>query len=92
MRVLLPEPLTPVTQVKYPRGMEASIVFKLWAEAPRRWSQSRGWKGRGGKDIFLRPERNEPVRESVRAAISLGVPWATRCPPSEPAPGPNSMR
>ena len=54
MRVLLPEPLTPVTQVKYPRGMEASIVFKLWAEAPRRWSQSRGWKGRGACGDFFR--------------------------------------
>ena len=31
---LLPEPLTPVIQVKVPKGILRSTFFKLWPEAP----------------------------------------------------------
>ncbi|MBC6968948.1 MAG: hypothetical protein DYH07_08285 [Armatimonadetes bacterium ATM1] len=38
-RVDLPEPETPVTQVKRPRGMATSIFLRLLPEAPRRTIQ-----------------------------------------------------
>jgi len=38
-RVDLPEPETPVTQVKRPLGMATSMAFRLFPEAPRRTIQ-----------------------------------------------------
>ena len=35
MRVLFPEPATPVTTVMMPRGMSASTCFRLWRQASR---------------------------------------------------------
>ena len=92
IRELLPEPLTPEMQLKAPKGRDRSKFFKLWVVTPLRWSQSLNLAGRGGEEIFLRPERKAPVREWEREEISFGVPCPVICPPEEPAPGPNSIR
>jgi hypothetical protein len=44
-RVLLPEPLTPVTQVSVPSGMRASMLRRLFSAAPRISSQPRSLGG-----------------------------------------------
>ena len=58
IRVLLPLPLTPVTTVRVPRGMDTSMSFKLLARAPLMVSffplPFRRWAGTG---IFFRPLR-----------------------------------
>ena len=58
MREDLPEPDTPVTQVKVPRGMETSTCRRLFSAAPRMVSvwplPARRWAGTG---IVLRPDR-----------------------------------
>ncbi len=57
-RVDLPDPDTPVTQVKVPRGNWASIAFRLCSSAPRtvsdRPSPLRRFFGTG---MAWRPER-----------------------------------
>ena len=54
----LPLPLTPVTQVNVPKGMETSIFFRLFSRAPRTVSRlplplRRCW-GRGMVRLPLR--------------------------------------
>ena len=50
-----PEPDTPVTQVKTPRGKATSIFFKLFARAPLTVNQRSGMGRRStGKGIILR--------------------------------------
>ena len=88
-----PLPLTPVTQVNVPRGMDTSICFRLFSRAPRTVSSLplplRRCAGRG---MVRLPLRYWPVRLSGFAMTSSGVPQATTCPPRAPAPGPMSIR
>ena len=59
-----PDPDTPVTQVKVPRGKVTSMWSKLFSAAPR---TVRAWpfpgRRREGTGIFLAPERYCPVRD-----------------------------
>ena len=86
-----PDPDTPVTQVKVPRGMDTSMWSKLFSAAPRTVRQ---WplpgRRRGGTGMVLAPERYWPVRDFGSAMISSTVPAATTSPPWTPAPGPMS--
>ena len=91
-RELLPLPLTPVTQVKVPKGMDTSMSFRLFSAAPR---TVRTWplpsRRVSGTAMYRLPERYWPVREAGFAMTSSGVPAATIWPPWIPAPGPTSM-
>ena len=58
IRVLLPPPETPVTQVKVPSGMSAVTVFRLLPRAPTmRIMRSRLIGRRAGTGMPRRPER-----------------------------------
>ena len=87
-----PEPLTPVTQVRVPRGMVTSMSFKLFSAAPR---MVRLWpfpaRRALGTAMYRFPDRYWPVRDAGFAMTSSGVPAATIWPPWTPAPGPTSM-
>src|SRR5690606_41189685 len=82
LRVLLPEPDTPVTQMKSPRGNSTSMFLRLWARAPRTRKTGRSPFSAGvyrriwGTGMERRPDRYCPVRELGLAATSAGVPWA----------------
>src|SRR5437899_10853384 len=88
----LPEPETPVTTVRKPRGKETSIFLKLLARAP---STERNFpladRREEGTGMRSDRERYRPVRDSLASAILFGGPQATRYPPCLPAPGPRSM-
>ena len=86
----LPEPETPVTQVKTPSGMRTSMFLRLCSRAPRTSSSPVGLRRCAGTAIFRAPERNCPVREFGLRMISSAVPQATTSPPCTPAPGPMS--
>ncbi|MNR52634.1 hypothetical protein D3C85_1725060 [compost metagenome] len=92
IRVDLPEPDTPVTQVSRPIGRSRSTLRRLLPRAPLIFSES--FLSRGvrlaGTAIFTRPDRYLPVSESGWAMTSAAVPWATIWPPCTPAPGPMS--
>ena len=92
MREDLPDPDTPVTQVKVPRGKVTSSPSRLFSAAPRitrLWPlPARRWAGTG---MLLAPERYWPVMDSGTAMISSAVPAATTSPPWTPALGPMSM-
>src|SRR6267142_2440986 len=86
-RVDLPEHETPVTAVKVPRGILTAMPLRLCSRGL--WMITclpLGDRRAAGTAIFSTPERNLPVREAGCAAISPGVPTATTCPPSSPAP------
>ena len=88
----LPEPDTPVTQVKVPSGMDTSIFFRLFSAAPCTVSQFPfPLRRTGGTGTFFLRARYSPVRDLGLAATSSGVPAATISPPWIPAPGPTSM-
>lgn len=89
----LPEPDTPVTQVKVPRGTDTSIWRRLFSAAPRtvRYAPLPGRRLSGTGMNFL-PLKYWPVRLLGLAMTSSGVPAAITCPPWAPAPGPMSMR
>ena len=93
IRVVLPEPETPVTAVSFPLGMSTSSGFTVWMAPVDRWMRPRS--NRPPDPPFLRglarPERKGPIRDSGRSATSATVPWAMTLPPSVPAPGPISM-
>lgn len=73
-KVLFPEPLTPVTQVKEPSGISKSTFLRLWPEAPRRTRLPMETARREGKEIRRWRERKAPVREVGMEEISPGVP------------------
>ncbi|MDT4881235.1 hypothetical protein FQZ97_1170690 [compost metagenome] len=83
INVDLPEPDTPVTQVKRPIGISRSTLRRLLPRAPLRVSDSFLLRGvrLAGTAIFTLPDRYLPVRESGCAITSAGVPSATMCPP-----------
>ena len=88
----LPEPETPVTQVRSPSGICAETLRRLLPVAPT-IVICRAGSGRmriPGTAMRRLPERYWPVMEAGLALISCGVPCATRCPPCTPAPGPRS--
>ncbi|MNG05786.1 hypothetical protein D3C84_889960 [compost metagenome] len=92
IRVDLPEPETPVTQVSRPTGTSRLTCCRLLPRAPLSLSDfflSRGVRW-AGTWIFTRPERYFPVSESGCAITWSGVPSATIWPPCTPAPGPIS--
>ncbi|MOA48727.1 hypothetical protein D3C78_1715130 [compost metagenome] len=92
IRVDLPEPDTPVTQVSKPTGISRFTCCRLLPLAPlslRDFFLSRGVRW-AGTSIFTRPDRYLPVSESGCAITSSGVPSATIWPPCTPAPGPMS--
>src|SRR2546427_7882114 len=72
------------------------MPFRLFSCAPSTVSQPRsplslrGGLRCAGSGMKRRDDRNCPVRETGCRAISSGVPCATTCPPSSPAPGPRS--
>ncbi|MNJ46499.1 hypothetical protein D3C77_416300 [compost metagenome] len=79
IRVDLPEPETPVTQVSRPIGMSRSTFCRLLPRAPLSLSESFLLRGvrLAGTAIFTRPDRYLPVSESGWAMTSAGVPSAT---------------
>ena len=68
----LPEPETPVTQVKSPSGNSASTFLRLLPVAPITLMTRFGSRGvrSPGSAIFVRPERYLPVSESGWVSIS----------------------
>ena len=89
-RELFPEPETPVTQVRMPRGIFTEIFFRLFSLAPVTASQPLGLRLVSGTGTCILPLRYCPVMDSSTSIISWAVPWATTLPPWEPAPGPIS--
>ena len=91
--VLLPEPLTPVTQVKRPSGKPTVTFLRLFSRALiTRTQPFAGCSRTLGTRIEREPLRNWPVSERSFAITSATVPAATICPPREPACGPRSTR
>ena len=86
----LPLPDRPVTQVTTPSGNFTVMLRRLLARAPRTVSQPDGERRKSGMGTRRRPLRYAPVSDAGLAMISAGVPAATICPPSTPAPGPTS--
>ena len=70
----LPEPETPVTQVKAPSGKLTSMSCRLCCVAPRTVNHSSGRRRWPGRAMTRRPARKSPVSESGSAMISAGVP------------------
>ena len=92
MSVVLPEPLTPVTQTKRPSGMSTAKSLKLFRENLAK--RSRGVRAvtarAGGGSSFFRPERYAPVSEARHLARRDPGPLYTISPPRSPRPGPRS--
>ena len=92
IRLLLPEPLTPVTQVNNPSGMSISTFFRLFSLAPlivRNFPFPGRLFSLIGITSFL--DKYLPVMDSSDSIISSGVPSAMILPPCSPAPGPMSI-
>ena len=92
MRDDLPEPETPVIDVKQPSGMLTSMLLRLlcWAFLISNHFPFGVILSFGGS-IERRPDRYAPVTESFAFITLLGGPFATTVPPSNPAPGPRSQ-
>ena len=88
----LPEPETPVTQVRRPMGISAVTFCRLFSVAPtmRIVLPFSGARRLVGSGICRVPERYCPVRLLGLARMSSGVPLAMTSPPWMPAPGPMS--
>ncbi len=83
IRVDLPLPETPVTQVKVPSGISALTFFRLLAVAPTifRLVSCAPCGVLAGHRIWRMPVRYWPVRLAGFAMTSSGVPSATTWPP-----------
>ena len=88
--VLLPDPLTPVTQMSLLTGRSTSIAFRLCSVAPGTPNQPASCIRRSGTGMQRRPERYAPVIDRSDAITCSAVPAATTRPPCSPAPGPMS--
>ena len=92
--VVLPEPDTPVTAVRRPRGMAVSSGFTVCSAPvassmrPRANTSSAGMRSR--TRTVSAPDRKPPMSEAGFASTSASDPCATTRPPSAPAPGPIS--
>ena len=89
-KVLFPEPETPQTPVKVPRGRRHPRRAGCSRGHPAPPSNPWGSPACPRTEIFFHPAATsrsgyQPVM------ISAGVPWATISPPAAPAPGPTSM-
>src|SRR5215217_5800632 len=90
-RVDFPDPDTPLTQTKQPRGSSTSMFLRLCSRAPRTTSQpSFGSRRMAGTGIDRAPERYCPVIDRFSLTRSLTDPLTTTSPPCSPAPGPMS--
>ena len=95
IRVVLPDPDTPVTTVSRPLGMSTSRGFTVWMAPVDRWTRPY-WNSSSSRHLCrIRtssfPDRKGPIWEAGSAATSATVPWASTRPPSAPALGPISM-
>ena len=87
----LPEPETPVIEMKHFNGSFTSICCKLLCAADLIINQSPLGSFRfSGIGIFILPERYCPVRLSSLERRFSKVPFETTVPPCLPAPGPKS--
>ena len=92
--VVLPEPDTPVTAVRRPRGIATSSGFTVCSAPvassmlPCANTSAAGTRSR--TRTISSPERKPPINEAGFASTSASVPCATIRPPSAPAPGPIS--
>ena len=74
----LPEPETPVTDVKQPSGSLTSMLLRLLCSAPLIVSHFfEGFCLFSGTLIERLPERYAPVTESFAFMTLLGIPFAT---------------
>ena len=91
MRVDLPPPDTPDTQVKVPSGISTETFFRLLPRAPTRLSLPfLGFLRAVGTRTLISPVRYFAVSEAGFFRTSSGVPCAMIWPPWMPAPGPTS--
>ena len=92
IRVLLPEPETPVTQIKSPSGISTSMFLRLCSDAPLRiMLLFKGFLLFDGSGMMFLPDRYFPVMDFGSLDICLGVPVAIILPPYVPAAGPRSI-
>ena len=78
MSVDLPEPETPLIQVKRPTGILAVTFLRLFPVAPLMVIQRpSGLRRFSGTAIFFLPDKYSPVKELGLFSISVGVPCAT---------------
>ena len=93
VKVDLPPPDTPVTQVNRPTGIEPVTPFRLLPRAPSMVSIFFGFGLRraSGMAISRAPVRYWPVSERGAAITASGAPSAITSPPWTPAAGPMSM-
>ena len=88
-----PDPETPVTQVKVPKGISTSIFFKLCSLAPFIFSFfPMPFLLFFGVSMHIFPLKYFPVMLFSFFITSSGVPSATTSPPASPAPGPISTK
>ena len=86
IKVLFPEPETPVTQMNSPSGNLTLIFFKLCSFAPTTSIDlPLDFLLFLGTGICFLPDKYWPVIESGTLAISSAVPWAITFPPCTPA-------
>ena len=89
-RELLPEPETPVTQVKTPNGMVQSIFLILLVVTPFKVKNSSGSRRSSGIGTFKSPRIYFAVSEWEFLKSSCTFPENTSSPPCSPEPGPSS--
>ena len=83
-----PDPDTPVTTVRQPRGILTLIFLRLFSSAPRIDIYSLGFfVTKFFRVIFFFPERYMPVSECLFLTISSYVPANITSPPWIPARG-----
>ena len=95
IRVVLPEPETPVTTVSRPLGRSTSKGFTVWMASVAKRMRPSAKSSSGGScrrvcGLAL-PDRKGPIREAGSSSSCRTVPWATTWPPRAPASGPISM-
>ena len=87
IRLLLPEPATPVTAVRIPLGISTDTSFKLFLDtcsSEKLCAHGSGWVLSA---IFSR------IQAAVNVSVCFNcstVPWKITCPPCAPASGPIS--
>jgi hypothetical protein len=89
-RVDLPEPETPVTTVRVPRGISTSTLSDVVeGGAPKHEPRPRSSSAAAWARDSLGPDRKVPVTVSASRSRA-GVPSKTSSPPFSPEPGPSS--